>query len=131
MNLIARNSGGHNLVGRPQARRPWYPSNRVRPVRVEVFVRGDDEVAAAARSLGTFAPGQAVRVMYLVSEPRTLILSTVAISPNGIRSVLELADAHEVATVAGLTRGAPAPPAPTPTAANDYTIPTGVRYPRP
>jgi len=128
MNLTARNSGGQNLVGRPMARRPWYPSDRVRPMRVEVFIRSADEVAAAARSLGIYAPGQAVRVMYLTSAPRAVILSTVAISPNGIRSVRELADAHEVAS-AGTMRGVPPPPGPTPTPTNSYTVPTGVRFP--
>jgi len=127
--MIARNSGGQNLVGRPQERRPWYPTNRVRPVRVEVFVRSDDEVAAAARSLGTFAPGQQVRILYNVVTPKNLILSTVGTSPNGKRSVRELADAHEVAAASPAGRTGPAPPAPLPTSGNNYTVPTGVRFP--
>jgi hypothetical protein len=109
--------------------RPWYPTDRVRPVRVDVYVRNDDEVAAAARFLGSFAPGQAVRIMYTVATQRNLILSTVSISPNGQRSVRELADAYEVAHASPTGRDVeqPPPPAPTPTAG--LTVPTGVRYP--
>lgn len=95
MNLIAKQSGGNNLVGRPQARRAWYPSERSRPVQVEVWWRYADEVAAAARLLGTFRPGQQVIVPLNPLVDRNIILSTISISATGLRSVREIADAPE------------------------------------
>jgi hypothetical protein len=68
-------------------------------MRVEIFWRYEGEVAAAARSLGTFAPGQTVTVPLVGSAGHNLILSTVSLSPENLRSVRELADAHEVLVV--------------------------------
>jgi hypothetical protein len=95
MDLIAKNSGGLQLVGRPQARPAWYPTDRVRPVRVEVWWRYVDEVAAAARLVGVYAPGQSVQLPLNPVVDRDLIFSTVTISSDGLRSVRELGDATE------------------------------------
>jgi hypothetical protein len=134
MTLIARNSGGNNLVGRIQANRPWYPTNRVRPVRVEVWWRYAGEVAAAARYLGTYSPGQEISFPFNPVVDRDLIFSTVTISPNGIRSVRELADAHEVLLT--YTRAGAQLEQPIDQQANKrqhapgmQTVATGVRYP--
>jgi hypothetical protein len=97
--LVARNSGGLQLVGRPQARPAWYPTDRVRPVRVEVWWRYDGEVAAAARLIGIYRPGQQVKVPLTPLVDRDLIFSVVTISSDGLRSVRELFDAHEVPLV--------------------------------
>src|ERR1051326_530915 len=96
MDLIGRHSGGSNLVGRPQARRPWYPTDRNRPAQVEVWWRYEGEVAAAARLLGTFRPGQQVTVPLNPLVDRNIVLSTISISANGVRSVREIADAPEM-----------------------------------
>jgi len=82
-------------VGRPQARRPWYPTDRNRPTQVEVWWRYEGEVAAAARLLGTFRPGQQVTVPLNPLVDRNIVLSTISISANGVRSVREIADAPE------------------------------------
>jgi hypothetical protein len=66
-----------------------------------VYWRYAGEVAAAARSLGVFAPGQAITLPIKRKPDTDVILSVVTISPNGIRSVRELADAHEVLVSAG------------------------------
>lgn len=95
MNLVAKHSGGTNLVGRPQARSPWYPSERSRPAQVEVWWRYEGEVAAAARLLGTFKPDQQVVVPLNPLVDRNIILSTISISAAGLRSVREIADAPE------------------------------------
>ncbi len=95
MNLIGRHSGGFNLVGRPQARRAWYPSARSRPAQVEVWWRYEDEPAAAARYVGTFRPGQQVIYPFNPLVDRNIILSTISLSARGLRSVREIADAHE------------------------------------
>jgi len=57
MNLVGKHSGGSNLVGRPQARPVWYPTERSRPAQVEVWWRYEGEVAAAARLLGSMPYG--------------------------------------------------------------------------
>lgn len=95
MNLVAKNSGGNNIVGRPQALRPWYPAERSRPTQAEVWWRYEGEVAAAARYLGTFKPGQDVIVPLNPLVDRNIILSTISISASGLRSVREIADAPE------------------------------------
>ena len=95
MNLTAKHSGGNNLVGRPQARPAWYPTERSRPAQVEVWWRYEGEVAAAARLLGTFRPGQQVETPFNPLVDRNIILSTVTISATGLRSVREIADAPE------------------------------------
>lgn len=95
MNLILKHSGGSNLVLRPQARPAWYPTERSRPVQVEVWWRYEDEPAAAARLIGTFAPGQAVAYPSNPLVDRNIILSTISINSHGLRSVRDIADAHE------------------------------------
>ena len=82
-------------MGRPQARRPWYPTDRNRPAQVEVWWRYEGEVAAAARLLGTFRPGLQVTVPLNLLVDRNIVLSTISISANGVRSVREIADAPE------------------------------------
>lgn len=94
--VLARNSGGVQVIGRPMARPAWYPVERVRPVRVEVWWRYDGEVAAAARLIGIYAPGQVVQAPLNPMVDRDLIFSTVTVSSDGLRSVRELADAHEI-----------------------------------
>lgn len=107
MDLIARNSGGFNVVGRPQARPTWYPTERVRPVQAQVYWRYVGEVAASARLIGIFRPGQLVTVPMNPLTDRDLILSTISISAEGIRSVNELADALEQVLPFQRVSGAP------------------------
>lgn len=86
-------------MGRPQARRPWYPTERSRPAQVETWWRYQGEVAAAARLVGTFAPGQQVVIPSNPLVDRNVILSTVSINANGLRSVRDIADAPETLVV--------------------------------
>ena len=95
MNLVLKHSGGANLVLRPQVRAPWYPPERSRPVQARVSWRYEGEPAAAARLIGTFAPGQAVSYPSNPLVDRNIILSTITISAQGIPSVRDIADAHE------------------------------------
>jgi hypothetical protein len=95
MNVVAKASGGLNVVGRPQARAAWYPSERVSPVQVEVYWRFEDEPAAASRLIGVFAPGQTATVPYNPLADRNVILSTISIAADGTRSARSIADAHQ------------------------------------
>lgn len=95
MNLVLKHSGGANVVLRPQARPAWYPEERTRATYVEVWWRYEGEPAAAARMIGTFAPGQAVTYPSNPLVDRNIILSTVSISGRGVRSVRDIADAQE------------------------------------
>jgi hypothetical protein len=99
VNLIAKRSGGSNVVGRPQARAPWYPSERSRPVRVDVWWRHVGEPAAAARKVGTFSPGQEVSYPFNPLVDRDIILSSISVSPQGVPSVRDIADAPETLLV--------------------------------
>jgi hypothetical protein len=99
VNLVLKHAGGANLVVRPQVRPAWYPAARSRPVQVEVWWRYEGEPPAAARLIGTFAPGQAVSYPLNPLVDRNIILSTVSISAAGLRSVRDIADAHETMLV--------------------------------
>jgi hypothetical protein len=99
VNLVMKHGGGSNLVLRPQVRAPWYPTERTRAVQVEVWWRYVGEPAAAARLIGTFAPGQAVSYPSNPLVDRNIILSTITISARGIRSVRDIADADETLLV--------------------------------
>lgn len=99
MNLVLKHSGGSNLVVRPQVRPAWYPAERSRPVQVEVWWRYEDESAAAARLIGAYTPGQAVTYPSNPLVDRNMILSTITISARGVRSVRDIADAHETLLV--------------------------------
>ncbi|MGH9873395.1 MAG: hypothetical protein ACRD9S_13160 [Pyrinomonadaceae bacterium] len=99
MNLVAKRSGGFNLIMRPQARRPWYPADRARPVQAEVWWRYEGQPAAAAQLIGAFAPGQQVSYPFNPLVDRNVILSTITVSSRGIRSVRDIADAPELLLV--------------------------------
>jgi hypothetical protein len=77
--------------------------------------------------MGTYAPGQDVMFPFTPVVDRNLIFSTVAISPEGVRSIRELADAHEVGLV--YTRAAASEQL-TSMASDALTVPTGIRYPK-
>lgn len=99
MNLVLKHAGGSNLVVRPQVRPAWYPTERSRPAQVEVWWRYEGEPAAAARLIGTFAPGQAVSYPSNPLVDRNIILSTISISNRGVRSVRDIADAYETVLI--------------------------------
>lgn len=107
MNLVLKHSGGGNLVVRPQARPAWYPTERSRPVQVQVWWHYEGESAAASRSLGTFAPGQAVTVPSNPLVDRNIILRTIAISGRGLSSVRDIADAPATLLVVQRETAAP------------------------
>src|SRR3954470_22857717 len=95
MDLVAKASGGANIVARPQARANWYPTATLRPAQVAVYWRYVGEPPAAARLVGLYAPGQEVSFPYNPVQDRNVILSTISIAANGNRSAREIADAHE------------------------------------
>lgn len=95
MNIIAKASGGKNIVARPMARPQWYPPASVQPATVEVWQRAKGEPAAAARLVGRYRPGESGSFAYNPLEDKDLILSTISIAPDGTPSVRELADAEE------------------------------------
>lgn len=99
MNLVLKHAGGSNIVVRPQGRSPWYPTARTRPVQVEVWWRYEGEPPAAAQLIGKFAPGQAVTWPANPLVDRNIILSTITIGSNGIRSVRDIADTTETLLV--------------------------------
>src|SRR5689334_21894700 len=122
MNLIARASGGLNIVARPQGRPAYYPARQVNPSQVEVYWRYNDEPAAAARLVGRYGPNESGSFPYNPIEDRNIILSTVSIAPDGTRSVRELADAHEQTLVFQRETAAPVIGQNTDATANSVTV---------
>jgi hypothetical protein len=99
VDIIGRESGGRNVVGRPQSLPQFYSATTVRPAAVEVWWRYEGETAAAARLIGTYLPGQRVSFPYTPIGDKNLILSTISISAAGVRSVRDIRDAPEFLVV--------------------------------
>src|SRR5712671_4452326 len=97
--IIARDSGGRNPVGRPGIDPPFYSPTTVRPALVEVWWRYEGEVPAAARLIGRYHPGQRVSFPYTPIGDKNVILSTISISAAGVRSVRDIRDAPEFLVV--------------------------------
>jgi hypothetical protein len=94
MDIVARASGGKNIIARPMARAAWYPDATVQPSQIEVYWRYSNESPAAGRKVGTFNPGAAISIPYNPAIDQDVMIGTISIAPNGVRSVRELADAH-------------------------------------
>lgn len=97
--IIARESGGRNPIGRPMGVPPFYSSTTVRPAIVEVYWRYQDEPAASARLIGRYQLGQRVSFPYTPIGDKNIILSTISISAAGVRSVRDIRDAPEFLVV--------------------------------
>lgn len=93
MNLIARKSGGANIVGRPQARLAWYPSATAPAAQVAVYWLELNKPVSAARLIGTFAPGQEGSALYNPATDQDVWLFTISYSASGTPSHSSLADA--------------------------------------
>jgi hypothetical protein len=93
MNLIAKASGGHNIIARPMALEDYYAPGEVLPAAVEVYWHFEDEPAAAAKLIGRYAPGASVTFPYTPIGDKNVVLRTVSISASGVRSVRDLRDA--------------------------------------
>lgn len=94
MDLIARDSGGTNLVVREQAA-PRYQSAATAPAAsVELHVHHSDRPASTSTLVGVFAPGQQrIPVTFNPVTDKDLVFRTISISPSGTRSVSNLEDA--------------------------------------
>ncbi|HKC88844.1 MAG TPA: hypothetical protein VKG02_22865, partial [Blastocatellia bacterium] len=104
--LVARQSGGRNPVGRIQADPAYYAPTDLRPAIVEIYWRYENEPPNAARLIGRYLPGQPVSFAFTPSVNQRVILSTVSVSGSGVRSVAKLRDAPEfIVDGSGITPG--------------------------
>jgi hypothetical protein len=94
MDLIAKASGGKNIVARPQARAPWYPDKTINPATVAVYWRYEDEPPAAARLIGHYRPGEESSFHHNPLIDKNIYLGTISIAPDGTPGVRELAHAN-------------------------------------
>jgi hypothetical protein len=93
MDLIAKASGGINIIGRAQALPRWYPEPESAPATVEVWWSYDDETFDQARFLGTFLPGQVGSLPYNPDADRDVRLYVLTRAADGTPSVSSLDDA--------------------------------------
>lgn len=93
MDLIAKDSGGHNLVAREQAEPHWYPAATAPAARVQVWKRNADQPPSAAVYVGTFEPGARVEIDFNPAFDRNVLLGTISLSADGTPSVTRLEDA--------------------------------------
>ena len=101
MNIIARRSGGRNIIARPQALPDWQPEASVNPVEVEIHYRelnADGSFAGVPILVGRFAPGAEIRLPYTPLSDKKLTVYKNEISADGTRRYSSLKDAE----VAGL-----------------------------
>jgi hypothetical protein len=94
MDVVGKKSGGPNIVGRPQARAPWYAEATVDAHEVEVFVREIDPGTGAyvgpPQSRGSFAVGRVV-LSYNPDTDRDLVVYAMPYSADGTAGFSEVA----------------------------------------
>lgn len=94
MQIILKQSNGHNIVLRPQSRPRRYQEPTAQAASVELLMHRKDQPASTATLVGVFAPGQKqIPVPFNPVTDKTLIFRTVSISASGVRSVSNLEDA--------------------------------------
>lgn len=78
MDAVAKKSGGQNIVGRPQARAPWYSAATVDAQEVEIFVQEIDPVTrafmGAPQSKGRFSAEGKVVITHTPDSDRDVIV---------------------------------------------------------
>lgn len=92
---MIKSSGGRNLVLRPGGRAAYYIGSSLQPAIVEVYWRYSNEAPQAARLIGRYIPGQQATLAFNPHVDSNVILSTIATSAAGVRSVRDLRDASE------------------------------------
>lgn len=93
MDIIVKQSGGHNVVLRPQALPRWYPPPTTEAATADVYWRFDDEPPNAARWAGTFNPGATGSIPYNPVADQNVVLSVITHSAYGTPDVGSLDDA--------------------------------------
>jgi hypothetical protein len=96
MDLVARASGGHNLVARPQGRPTWQPPATAPAAHVVVWKRDLDKPLHTASRIGEYLPGGVFVFDFRPGESRNIELLLVSFSAAGIPSVTNLRDAVRV-----------------------------------
>jgi hypothetical protein len=86
MDIVARRSGGHNVVGRPQARAAWQPAATAPAAAVKIFRRNADQPAGAVTLIGTLAPGGEIEIDFNPLTDRNVLFGTVSLSPSNTPS---------------------------------------------
>jgi hypothetical protein len=93
MDLIAKDSGGHNVVAREGAAPHWYPPEAAPAVVVDVWRKNIDQPYEEATHVGSFPPGASVEFDFTPLADRNLQLAAISRSAHGTPSVSRLSDA--------------------------------------
>ena len=93
MNLIAKDSGGHNVVAREGAEPHWYPPETVPAAYVHVWRKNINQPVEEATFVGEFPVGASYEFEFTPLADRNLQIATISYSAHGTPSVSRLADA--------------------------------------
>lgn len=88
MNIVLKPSGGNNIVIRPQAVAPYYPTGAVNAAHIDVYWRtiADDGSVSSWSKLGTFSPGASYAFPFVPMTDTNVELSTISYSSSGVPS---------------------------------------------
>jgi hypothetical protein len=97
MDIIARDSGGSNIVAREAAAPHWYAAPSAPAAYARVWWSYEGEPASAARALpGTFTPGGQFNFDFTPDRDRYVRLYVISYAADGTPSVSRLEDAQQV-----------------------------------
>ncbi|MDT5061536.1 MAG: hypothetical protein QOH63_1995 [Acidobacteriota bacterium] len=94
MDIVAKDSGGINIVAREEAIPRYYPPATTHPVSVDLHWRKVGQKPGEALHVGSFAPGATVKLPYNPLTDGDLIFSTRSWSANNVPDVSSLEDAY-------------------------------------
>jgi len=97
MDLLAKPSGGQNIVARPQALPRYYPAPEAPAATVDVYWTYDGETTSSAQFDGNYRlAGQTEGFNFTPDSDRDVRLYFVSRSSEGVPAFADLADAHQV-----------------------------------
>ena len=115
MNIVARRSGGQNVIGRPQARPNWYRPAGAPAARAQVWKRNADQAPSAAVLVGVFELGKEYSFDFNPVADRNVLLGVNPLAADGTPSFsrpedfvwAELVVSRDHAAAAGLDDDVP------------------------
>lgn len=103
MDIIAKQSGGQNVVGRPQARAPWYPAATVDAHEVELHAQEVDPATGAfigpPRSLGRFPAVGRVVIPHTPDSDRNVVFYAVPYAADNTPGVSDVRHAFQTTAI--------------------------------
>jgi hypothetical protein len=94
MDLLAKSSGGANIVARPYAEPRFYPAGTAPVAYCQVWWRFASQPPSQAQLFGVFVPGQTVSFPYNPDVDQNITFSIINFTADGVPDVSNLEDAY-------------------------------------